>query len=418
MTPPTTHIATDADSSKTVRLLNVVATLMCGGTEGQMMTLCRSLDPKRFDLEFACLRRVGPFVKEIEDWGLPLTEYSVSSFRNVTALREQVKLARYISRQGVDIVHSYSFYGNVFAVPPARLAGTPAIIASIRDLGLYLTPLQRLVQRYACRLADRVVVNAEAVKTWLVGEGYDESRIVVIRNGVDLSRFSAPAQPERVRREFGLPAGVPLVAVASRLSRMKGLEQFLEAAAIVGQRSHDVRFLIIGEPPPFDLGFLDELKNLAARLGIGDRVIFTGLRSDVPTLLAGVDVAVMPSLNEALSNALLESMAAGAAVVATRVGGTPEAMIDGENGLLVPPDDVPALAGAVSRLLDAPELAARLGRAARQSIADRFSIERMVDTTESLYSDLLTRAARRPGRPRFAQPPVVSQKPTWSQTLQ
>ena len=408
MTPPTAR----------VRLVNVVATLMCGGTEGQMMTLCRSLDAKRFDLEFACLRRVGPFVKDIDDRGLPLTEYRFSSFRSVTALSQQTKFARYVSRHGVDIVHSYSFYGNVFAIPPARLAGTPVVIASIRDLGLYLTPLQRRVQRYACHFADCVVVNAEAVKTWLVSEGYDASRIVVIRNGVDLTRFSGPAQPDRIRQEFGLPAGAPIVAVASRLSRMKGLEQYLEAAAVVARRTTDARFLIIGEPPPFDLGYLDELKILADRLGIGDRVIFTGLRSDVPTLLAGVDVAVMPSLNEALSNALLESMAAGAAVVATRVGGTPEALVDGENGLLVPPDDVAALSGAVTRLLDAPELAARLGRAARQSIADRFSVERMVETTESLYCDLLARAARKRGRPRLERPPVVSQKPTWSQTLQ
>src|SRR5205823_12840294 len=159
------------------------------------------------------------------------------------------------------------------------------------------------------------------------------------------------------------------------------------------------------------------LKSLADRLGIGDRVIFTGLRSDVPMLLAGVDVAVMPSLNEALSNALLESMAAGAAVVATRVGGTPEALVDGENGLLVPPDDAGALAGAVTRLLDKPELAARLGPAARQSIADRFSIERMVETTESLYSDLLARTAKKRGRPLFERLRVFSRKPTWSEQI-
>src|SRR2546421_10735162 len=114
MTSTTRQVEQD-NGSPAVRLLNVVATLMCGGTEGQMMTLCRSLDTKRFDLEFACLRRVGPFVKEIEDQGLPLTEYRFSSFRSVSALRQQMKLARYVSRQAVDIVHSYSFYGNVFA---------------------------------------------------------------------------------------------------------------------------------------------------------------------------------------------------------------------------------------------------------------------------------------------------------------
>jgi glycosyltransferase involved in cell wall biosynthesis len=287
----------------------------------------------------------------------------------------------------------------------------PVVIASIRDLGLYQTPMQKRVQRYACRMADCVIVNAEAVKSWLVSEGYDAARIVVIHNGVNLTRFSAPAEPDRVRQEFGLDPGVPLVAVASRLSRLKGLEPFLEAAASVSRQSADARFLVIGEAAPHDQPYLAELKTLAARLGLGDRVIFTGLRSDVPRLIAGVNVAVMPSLNEALSNALLESMASGAPVVATRVGGTPEALVDGENGLLVPPGDAAALATAITRLLDAPELAARLGRAARQSIADRFSIERMTASTEDLYRRLLARGAR-------TKRGVVNQEPRWSQQTQ
>jgi glycosyltransferase involved in cell wall biosynthesis len=191
-----------------------------------------------------------------------------------------------------------------------------------------------------------------------------------------------------------LPPGVPVVAVVSRLIRLKGLEQFLEAAAVVTRDVPDVRFLIVGETAPSDKGYLTDLKTLADRLGIGGRVIFTGLRSDVPLLLAGATVAVMPSLNEALSNALLESMAAGAPVVATRVGGTSEALVDGENGLLVPPGDVGALATAVTRLLGAPALAARLGLAARHSIAERVSIGRQVAATEQRYFDLLARKKR------------------------
>ena len=217
--------------------MNVVPTLMCGGTERQVMTLCRSLDPRRFDLEFACLRRLGPFVKEIDDRRLPLAEYPLTSFRSVTALRQQMKFARLCvaaarrHRARLQLLRKR-------VRDPARAAGSrPVVIASIRDLGLYLTPLQKRVQRYVCRLADCVVVNAEAVKDWLVGEGYDAAKIVVIHNGVDLTRFSEPAQPDRVRQEFGLPPGVPLVAVVSRLSRLKGLEQFLEAAAVVGRRS-------------------------------------------------------------------------------------------------------------------------------------------------------------------------------------
>ena len=187
----------------------------------------------RFDLEFACLRRWGPFVDELaRAAAFPLSEYQVTTFRSVQALAQQARLARHIARRGIDIVHAYNFYGNVFAVPPARLAA-PVVIASIRDRAPYLTAMQKRVQRYACQFADCVLVNADAVKDWLIGEGYDASKIVVIRNGVDLTRFDEPTDGDAIRRELGLPPGTPLVAVVSRLTRLKGLEHFLEAAAVL-----------------------------------------------------------------------------------------------------------------------------------------------------------------------------------------
>src|SRR5688500_2324855 len=184
---------------------------MCGGTENQFMTLARQLDRSRFDLEFACLRRWGGFIKEIHERGIPLSEYPVPSFRNVRTFGLQARLARHITRRQIDIVHAYNFYGNVFAVPPARLAA-PVVIASIRDRGPYLTPMQKRVQRYACQFADCVLVNADAVRDWLVDDGYDAAKIVVIRNGVDLSRFEAPPDRGQLRHELGLPPETPLVA--------------------------------------------------------------------------------------------------------------------------------------------------------------------------------------------------------------
>jgi glycosyltransferase involved in cell wall biosynthesis len=144
-----------------------------------------------------------------------------------------------------------------------------------------------------------------------------------------------------------------------------------------------------------DRSYLGELQQYAERLGVADRVIFTGLRTDVPTLLASVNVSVMPSLNEALSNVLLESMAAGAPTVATRVGGTPEAVVDGQTGLLVPPADADALATAIIRLLADTALASHLGHAARQRIADVYSVKRMVRATEDVYVELLDRKRRK-----------------------
>jgi len=375
------------------RILNVVPTLMCGGTENQFMTLSRRLDPARFDVEFACLRRWGPFVQELADRHITLSEYPVTTFRSVQAIAQQARLVRHIARRRIQIVHAYNFYGNVFAVPPARLVA-PVVIASIRDCAPYLTSMQKRVQRYACQLADCVLVNAEAVKDWLIDEGYDRSKIRVIRNGVDLARFSDAPDRSRIRRELGLPPGTPLVGVISRLTRLKGLEHLLEAAAILKPSHPDARFLIVGETAPHDTGYLDVLKRLAGERGVADRVIFTGIRSDVPSLLSAVDVSVMPSLNEALSNVLLESMAAGAPTVATRVGGTPEALVNDVTGLLVEPGDSKALAAAIGRLLDDRRLAAGLGQAARQVITDRFSVDRMVTSTEQLYLELLARKQR------------------------
>ena len=375
------------------RILKVVPTLMCGGTENQFMTLGRMLDTSRFELEFACLRRWGGFIDELTQRGIPLSEYRISTFRSVNAVAQQAKLARHIVRRGIQIVHAYNFYGNVFAVPPARLVA-PVVIASIRDCAPYLTSMQKRVQRYACQFADCVLVNADAVKNWLIGEGYDASKIVVIRNGVDLTRFTVEPDEGRIRRELGVAEGAPLVAVVSRLTEMKGLEQFLAAAAALTSRYPDARFLIVGETAPNNLAYLPKLQALAERLGITDRVIFTGIRSDVPALLSSVNVSVMPSLNEALSNVLLESMAAGAPTVATRVGGTPEALVDGVSGLLVPPADSGALARAISRLLDDAPFAGRLGHEARARVADAFSVERMVSATENLYGDLLARKRR------------------------
>lgn len=381
----------DADGSARIRLLKVVPTFMCGGTENQFMALGRSLDPDRFDLEFACLRRWGAFADEIDQRRIPLLEYDVTTFRSFSALRQQAKLARYVAERRIDIVHAYSFYGNVFAVPPARLAGAPVVIASIRDRAPYLTPMQKRVQRYACQMADCLLVNATAVKDWLIGERYDPSKIVVIQNGVDLSRFNQPLNSARIAQEFGLPHDAPIVTVVSRLNRLKGLEQFLEAAAIVSARFPAARFLVVGDTNPSDRAYWSVLTGLAEKLRVSERVVFTGLRTDVPELLASATVSVMPSLNEALSNVVLESMAAGVPTVATSVGGTPEAVQDGVTGLLVPPADSRALASAICRVLDDPALAVRLGRAARQSVNERFSMERMVSETERLYHTLLER---------------------------
>jgi glycosyltransferase involved in cell wall biosynthesis len=164
---------------------------------------------------------------------------------------------------------------------------------------------------------------------------------------------------------------------------------------MIKARVPEVRFVIVGETSPMGRGYLGELQRYADRCGVAPDVTFTGLRSDVPAVLSSLTVSVMPSLNEALSNVVLESMASGTPTVATAVGGTPEAIVNGVTGLLVPPAHASAIADAVVHLLMNAELAQQLGRAGRARIADHFSVRRMVRATEDLYTDLLERKRQR-----------------------
>jgi glycosyltransferase involved in cell wall biosynthesis len=165
---------------------------------------------------------------------------------------------------------------------------------------------------------------------------------------------------------------------------MKGVEYFIDAAAILAQRFADVRFLVAG-----DGASRGDLEDRARRLGLGSRIVFTGFRSDVRELLSEAAISVLPSLSEGTSNTLLESMAAGIPVIATQVGGNPEVIEDGVSGLLVPPRDSSAIAAAVSRLLSDEKLASQLGQAGMRRVSDLFSLSGSIHQTEHLYQRLV-----------------------------
>src|SRR6266487_3692712 len=149
-----------------VKLMKFVTVFAVGGTERQFVHLALALEPSQFAVHFGCLRRWGALLEPIDERGLPVIDYSVTTFRSVNALRAQWQLARDIRRHGIEIVHTYNFYANVFAIPAAKLAGAK-VVASIRDMGAYLSRRQRLVQRLVCMLADQIIVNAQAIKDWL-----------------------------------------------------------------------------------------------------------------------------------------------------------------------------------------------------------------------------------------------------------
>lgn len=372
-------------SGDRIRLLKFINIFAIGGTERQFVNLVKRLDESRFDVHLACFKRWGEFLGEIEASGRPLTDYAIKKLLSYRTLQQQWRFAAYLRKHRIQVLHTYGFYPNLFAIPAAKLAGVPVKIAAIRDMGAYMGPVHTRLQRAICGMADCVLVNAEAVQRWLVGQGYSSEKIRVIRNGIV---FKPAERPSALRQEFGLPANTRLIAAICRLNPEKGVDYFVEAAAVVSGRHDDARFLVVG-----DGSEKKALEKQAERLGIERKVIFTGFRTDTPQILPELSISVLPSLTEGLSNTLLESMAAGVPVVATNVGGNPEIVVDGKTGMLVPARHSASMARAMCELLENPQLAETMGRAGKQRVADHFSVDQTVRQTEDLYADLLERAA-------------------------
>lgn len=376
-----------------VRVMKFMTIFALGGTEKQVVTTASRIDPRRFELEFGCFKRRGQLLDEILELGIPVTEYPVNSFFRPSALRQQVALARHLQQRHIQVMHSYNFYSNVFAIPAARIAGVPCVVASIRDTGVYLNAVQRRVHRAACSLAHRILVNANAIRDWLIADGYDARKITVIPNGLDVAAYARRRGGTSVRAELGLADDAQLIVVMARINRDKGIDCFVDAAARLAPRFPKAEFVIVGGDfaplvdgsiPP-EIAYRREVEARAARAGIAGRVHFTGFRTDIPEILAETAVSVLPSFSEGLSNTLLESMAAGVPVVATGVGGTPEVIEHGQSGLLVPARDDGALADAIGRVLENDVLAARLADQGRRRVTERYSFAHTVRATEQLY---------------------------------
>src|SRR5262245_38806224 len=190
-------------NSGRVKVLKFICMLAVGGTERQFVYATKALHEAGLDMHAGVMKRIGPFVKDIEALGIPLDEYRTHSLHSAQTLRQQWLLRRDIRTRNIEIVHAYGSYANVFAVPAAKLARRPVIVAGVRDTGVYLTPVLRRFQRAACRLADCVVANSNAVRDWLVNDGLNSKRIRVIRNGIAIPPKTGGIETFRVRKELG-----------------------------------------------------------------------------------------------------------------------------------------------------------------------------------------------------------------------
>ena len=352
-------------------------TLALGGTEGQFAELACRLDRSRWAVHVTCLRAEGPLRDKLDAAGIRAWSCGRGSLRSVGALRCLIKLVRYIRRERVVLVHSFDFYSNVVGVLAARLARAGAVIASQRDLGNLRPPFQRRLHAGILRLADRVLVNSEAVAERLRRHRALAGRIVVVPNGVDLARFSpAPAGSRR--------AGSITVGTLANLRREKGLGDLVSAAALVRAECPHARFVVWGEG-----AMRADLERQIRELGLDDAVELPGSTASPEVALRTLDIFVLPSLSEACSNGLLEAIATRLPVVATSVGGNGALVEDEVTGLLVPPGDPSALAKAITRLIQAPDLATDLSTRGLDRLRSSLGIDRTVARIEALYGEVL-----------------------------
>lgn len=375
---PPSRRGTRVDPSRRCPILLVQNHLGLGGTEGQFVEVACRLDRSRWDPHVSCVRAEGPLRGKVDAAGVRAWSCGRGSFKSPRFAVVVLKLASFLRARHIRLVHSFDFYSNMLAVPAARLARVPVVIASQRDLGNLRPRLQRRLQNVVLRLADYVVVNTETVAESIEKAGIvAPTRIVVIPNGVDCTRFSdTPGE--------GRASGRITVGTLALLRPEKGLVGFVRAAEHVVERFPEARLLIWGEGP-----FRADLERLTRDLGLSGAVTLAGATLEPETALRQLDIFVLPSLSEACSNALLEAMATGRAVVATRVGGNTALVEDEVTGLLVPPGDPAALAKAIIRLIEEPALAAGLAARAQKRVRAEFGIDRMLARFQALYDQAL-----------------------------
>jgi glycosyltransferase involved in cell wall biosynthesis len=359
--------------SDPVRIAHVALQLETGGMERLLTEFARHADRRRFEPRFVSLGSRGPAADDIESAGCPVTALNGGPGIRPTLM---FRLARLFRDQGIDIVHAHNTKPLLYAGPAARLAHVGGVVYTRHGQRQGATRRQDLLFRLAARCADRVVCVSEDATRLCRRDGVDAGAVRSIWNGIDRDRFGFS----------GPVADAPAVFVG-RLSPEKDVETLLRAAAIAVERRPSFRLRIAGAGP-----CAGGLSALADTLGLRGHVEFLGEVRDVPALLRGASLFVLSSVTEGLPLTVLEAMACGLPVVSTRVGGTPEAVVQGVSGLLVNPRDPGQLAHAMLQIHSDADLARRMGLAGRARVEEHFDVRTMVSRYESLYLDVLCKS--------------------------
>jgi L-malate glycosyltransferase len=356
-------------------ILLMVRELGPGGTERQLTELARSLDRSRFEVHVACFHE-GIRAAELRALDIPIVRFPIRSFLKPGVLLGAWQLRQYIRRHRIQIVHTFDYPLNCFGVPVSRAAGAPIVISSQRAHRSLTPPVYLRVLRLTDRLVNGIVVNSESVRRSMIEqERLPASLLHLCYNGIDTTRFHPGGRD---------PLASLVIGVVCVLRPEKGLQTLLEAFAQALRQHPNIHLVIVGSGPE-----LPQLQRLAQELGLNEHCQFQPATAEVAAWLQSINIFVLPSLSEALSNSLMEAMACGCACIASRTGGNPELIRHEETGLLFEPGDANDLTKRLLHFIENPALRTRLARTAVQTIRERFSLPASVSRMQEIYETLL-----------------------------
>jgi glycosyltransferase involved in cell wall biosynthesis len=383
-----------------ISVLHPITRLIIGGAQENTILTAALLDPAAWDVTILSGPQTGSegsLIESARAQGLTLL-LEPALVREVNPLKDflaLLRLVRLMRNRRYTIVHTHSSKAGIIGRWAAKLAGVPVIVHTVHGWAHHerQRPFVRAiyigVEKLTLPITDKLIaVTARDIDKGLAdGIGRAED-YVVIRSGIELERFGHPQVPRaETRAAWGIPADVPVIGTVTRLSPQKAPLDFVRAAARVAISHPHCWFVMVGDGP-----LRQAVEALAASLGIADRLVLTGLRRDVPELMAAFDLFALSSLWEGLPRVLPQAMATGLPIVATACDGSAEAIRDGETGYLVPPGDPDLLAERLCLLLDDQALAAHMGQRGRARV-EEFSDRRMVEQIAALYRTLLAQKA-------------------------
>jgi len=373
-----------AASDRKIRVMFVQPSLTVGGAERHITHLVRMLDRDRFACMVCCIKEPGALAGDVEAAGVRLVSLDSGTRQ---AGRAVVRLVRLMRAFRPDVVTVNGFNAQVIGRIAGTIAGVPARVVWKHNCGDVHRPLrERIADRMLDPLTDYYFGVAFGQVPYLVNDlGVDGAKIRVIRNGVDPADAASARPDPALARSLGLDDRDRVVGIVAVQRPEKDHATFLRAGRRIVDRLPSARLLVVGGGPCGP-----DSERLAAELGLGDRVVFAGMRDDTPDLLRLMDVVVLSSYTvECFPFSILEAMAAGVPAVCTAIGGLPEMIEDGVTGHLVAPRDPAALAEAVLRVLEPEGQARRMGDAARQRLEARFTLRASVDETERVLGSIV-----------------------------